>query len=165
MSLLTRIPRLEAWSLLSLSSVHRFSVSGWIVLFPGFVLGCFANFLRIALKRYLSMTGVSLQEEEVRYFSATNRVRNWGDRATFFLQGLSCFHFDCLSNWPKKKKEQYLWGFGCGVFSPQFWLQCKTAKKTANTLMIPKDDSGVILCFIWGDFGLKHFISGGYSVY
>lgn len=88
-----------------------------MVLFHGFVLGCFANFLRIALKRYLGMTGVSLQEEEVRYFSATNRILNWDDQATFFLQGLSCFHFDCLSSRPKKKGGEaislgfWVWGF------------------------------------------------------
>lgn len=65
-----------------------------------FVLGLFfffAKCLRIALEHYLSMTGISLRIKD-KVLKCCQPIHDWDSQAAFFLQGLSCFHFDCLSN-------------------------------------------------------------------
>lgn len=63
----------------------------------GFVFFFFAKCLRIALEHYLSMTGISLRIKD-KVLKCCQPIHDWDSQAAFFLQGLSCFHFDCLSN-------------------------------------------------------------------
>lgn len=102
MSVSTRLAGLEALVSAEVFAVHRSAAVGASTSYlcsPVLFLDSyfFSDIFKDSLK-VLSQCYRRKPTKMARHVNAVNCIRVQDSQATFFLQGLSCFHFHCLSN-------------------------------------------------------------------
>lgn len=87
--------------------------------------------------------------------SGVNRIHVQDSQAAFFLQGLSCFHFDSWSKWTKKRKERHHLFFSCCFFFLCFVYSERQVRKQHIRVWFQRMIGVFFLYFIWGDLWIK----------